>query len=726
MAKDSKDTTLDKKRSELQDQQGKLDPKTEGPAKYKPSKRETAIRRQVYDRFYLLQGDPRRREAEAWWEIADKEFGLVTEEIDQDNWHSNLQLPDAFAAIQTQSQETIDRKSRPHLLATEESDEPIAEFGNAVLAHNMNTTGYDYQAFLSKLAASYRGTAFRMDYWRTDTRIVKDPTGVDDDGNITWEDKEIVDFDDDYTEWVPNEYIFVDEKADHIDKAIDFVRREIINIDEFHRVYGNKANFKNTEFVIAGGDNGWNGTVFKLPQDIEAQDVEVLHYYNRSIDAYWVVANNITCCDSPLISKHKELPLAVDYQYRIPGQFWGVGIPQVLHHLSEERRTIRNLSIDRQKIIIAGAFLHNNAYDIDDEDTELEPGRFISVDTNGQPLSQAVMQVQMNDTPAGAYKSEEMLLEDIRRASGIDDRISVSNSATTDTQAAIVKESTLKRINLISVANEMDTVVRIGRLKWSNIQFFYGVPRMDKVVKENDEASEKTYRTISVEGKKFAVKKEDGKTKLEVEDIKGSSALNLKPAFNRYLDKEYAVSVDSSIFTPISKAIDQTKKTEMFSLAMSQPETKALLDLNNALGDVLKTNDINPEIWLKNPESKEDMMMLAESENMVMAAGQPLSGTENATTEHTLVHLMFTKTKEFEALPAETQTIIMDHILQEHDKNPMTGSAADLMGGAMNGGPGAPGGDMSGQADPFGLSPQTGVPQPQVADVQATNFAAPE
>ena len=725
MAKDSKDTTLDKKRSELQDQQGKLDPKTEGAAKYKPTKRETAIRRQVYDRFYLLQGDPRRMEAEKWWEIADKEFGLVTNEIDPDNWHSNLQLPDAFAAIQTQSQETIDRKSRPHLLATEESDEPIAEFGNAVLAHNMNTTGYDYQAFLSKLAASYRGTAFRMDYWRTDTRIVKDPTGVDDDGNITWEDKEIVDFDDDYTEWVPNEYIFVDEKADHIDKAIDFVRREIINIDEFHRVYGNKANFKNTEFVIAGGDNGWNGTVFKLPQDIEAQDVEVLHYYNRSIDAYWVVANNINVCDSPLISKHKELPLAVDYQYRIPGQFWGVGIPQVLHHLSEERRTIRNLSIDRQKIIIAGAFLHNNAYDIDDEDTELEPGRFISVDTNGQPLSQAVMQVQMNDTPAGAYKSEEMLLEDIRRASGIDDRISVSNSATTATQAAIVKESTLKRINLISVSNEMDTVIRIGRLKWSNIQFFYGVPRMDKVVKDNEDSTEKTYRTISVEGKKFAIKKEDGKTELEMEDIKGSSALNLKPEFNRYLDKEYAVSVDSSIFTPISKAIDQTKKTEMFSLAMSQPETKALLDLNNALGDVLKTNDINPEVWLKTPDSKEDMMMLAENENMVMAAGQPLSGTENATAEHTLVHLMFSKTKEFEELPQETQTIIMDHILQEHDNNPMTGSAADLMGGAA-GGAGAPGGDMSGQADPFGLSPQTNVPQAQVADVQPTNFAAPE
>jgi hypothetical protein len=271
----------------------------------------------------------------------------------------------------------------------------------------------------------------------------------------------------------------------------------------------------------------------------------------------------------------------------------------------------------------------------------------------------------------------------------------------------------------------MDTVVRIGRLKWSNIQFFYGVPRMDKIVKDNEESTEKVYRTISVDGKKFAIKKDDGKTKLEVEDIKGSSALNLKPEFNRYLDKSYNVTVDSDIFTPISKAIDQTKKTEMFSLAMANPATMSLLDLNSALADVLKTNDIDPEKWLKTTVNKHDMMMLAESENMVMSAGQPLSGTEGATEEHTLIHLMFAKTAEFQELLPEVQQIILDHVLQEHDANPATGSAADLLG-AGGGMPGMEGNPMAGQAAPFGMSPQTTEPQAQVADLQPTNFANPE
>jgi hypothetical protein len=657
--------------------------------------------------------------------LADKEFGLITEEADPQDWHSRLQLPDSFSAIQTQAQETIERKSRPILLSTEDSDEPIAEFGNAVLSHNMNETGYDYQTFLSKLNASSRGTSFRMDYWRTEKRVVKDPVGMNEDGSIKYEDKELIDFDDDYTEWVPNEYIYVDEKAKHIDEAIDMFRREIINIDEFYRRYLNRPGFFDVKYVLAGVEAANNGTVFKLPEDINNEDVEVLHYYNRSIDAYWVVANNVTICDSPLPSKHKELPLVVDYQYRIPGQFWGVGIPKVLFHLSEERKTLRNLNIDRQKIIVSGAFLHNSAFDLDDEDTNLEPGRFISVDTNGQPLSNAVEQVNMGDVPSSYFRTEEILLEDIRRASGIDDRVVVSDSATTATQAAIVKESTLKRINLISLANEMDSVVRVGRLKWSNIQFFYGVPRMEKVVKDNKTVEEKVYRTVNVEGKKFSIKTKNGKNQLCMDDVKGYSALTLKSEFNRYLDKSYNITVGSDIYIPPSKAIDQTKKQELFSLMMSNPATMALLDLPASSADLLKVNNIDADVWLKTTDSKHDMMMLAESENLVMAAGQPLGGTEDATEDHTLVHLMYTKSAEFSALPPEIQTIIMDHILQEHDANPATGSAAELMGGAMGGEGAVPGMGVPSPAD-LSLVANTNQPQAQVADLQATNFANPE
>lgn len=724
----------------LKDQEGGLDPQTlDSGVDYHPNKQRRAIRRQTYQRWYWMRDNPLRLEAEKDWEMADKEYNMYTPDPDPDDWQSDLHLPDAFSAIRTEAQETIERKSRPSLKATDESDEPIEEFANTTMNFNMANTGYDYQYHLAKLAASIRGTAFLLDYWRTDKRVVQYPTSIDPKtGEIKYEAKEIIDFDDDYTEWVPNEFIQVDEKAKHIDEAVDMFRREILNIDEFHRIYDNKPGFYDTKFVYAGGDRS-NRSFFKYPQDITNDDVEILHYFNRSTDSYWCVANNVAIYDGPLPTKHKELPLGVLYQYRIPGRFWGMGIPKVIHHLSEERRSIRNLNMDRQKIIVGGAFIHNNAFEIDDDDEVLYPGKWINVDTNGQPAAAAVQQLQMSDVPGSYFRTEEILLEDMRRAHGIDDRIADASAGGTATEAAILKESSLKGINLISIAAEMDTVIRIGRLKWSNIQFNYGVPRMESIGDSDDDREKKVYRTMDIQGKKFAVVDDgNGGKRLKMEDIQGSSALSLKPEYAKYLEGNFRISVDADVFTPISKAIEQTKKTEMFTVMIGNPATMALMDINGALSDVLKVNNIKPDVWLKNPYGdKRDMMMLADAENHVMAAGQPLAATPDATEDHTLVHLMFTKSDEFKSLSHTIQQIIMDHILQEHDNNPATGSSADLMNayglnqnpqqtGANAGAVANAGGPVAPALPPPSIQAHTPQPQAQVADLQPTNFATPE
>lgn len=725
--------SLDKQITERQNQEGGLDPKPYDNTKYSPSKRLRRVRRRVYERFYAMRDDPLRQAAEQDWARADDEYQMPEIEVDEDDWQSHLQLPDAFAAIQAQSQEDIERKARPHLTATEETDEPIQDFANAVLTYNMNNTGFDYQYFLAKLAAAIRGTSFLMTYWRHEERVVKDIVDVNEDGSLKYKDKKRVDYDDSYTEWVPNEFIYVDEKAKADEEMIDMVRREILHIEVFHTKYGDKPGFYDTEYVVAGGDTGTR-SLFQMPRDMTGQDVEVLHYYNRDIDAYWCVANNVTIYDDPLPSRHKELPISTRYQYRVPGRFWGMGIPKVIYHLTQERSSLRNLNMDRQKIIVGGAFLHNSAFDIDDEDETIYPGRIISVDTGGASIQEAMKQVDMGDVPASYFKTEEILLEDIRRGHGIDDRIQGVNVGGTATEAAILKESALKRVNLINITAEMDCIIRIGKLKWSDIQTYYGLPRMEQIVNpDGDEAGEdeeKVYRTITADGKKFSIEKEDGKPQLKMEDIKGGSALQLKPEYAQYMNKNFDISTDADIYTPISKAIEQTKKTEMFSLLLSNPATMALMDLNGAAADVLKTNNIKPDTWLKTDSNVNDMRMLAEAENHVMIAGQPLAGTENATEEHTLIHLLFTKSPEYLQASPMHQQLVQDHIFQEHDNNPATGKIGDLLGAYGLGGqapaPGSPGAPP-GMNTPFQTQPGgSAPPQAQTADLQPTNFANPE
>lgn len=691
--------------------------------KYRPTKRERLVRRKVYERYYNMRDDSARQEAEADWEIADKEYRMYISDFDtgdSDNWKAKLTLPDAFAAIQVQMQETIDRKSRPALKKTEESDEPIEEFANSVLTYNMDNTKFDYEYYRAKLAAAIRGTAFLWEFWRLDKRTVKDPSSVDGDGNIQYEEREIIDCDDSYTEWVPNEYIFWDEKALHTDDMVDCIRREIINIEEFHRIYDNKPGFKDAKYVTRGGDTS-NKSFFKMPRDINEEDVEVLHYYNKSTDSYWIVANNVTIGDGPIPYKHKMLPLSTVIHTTVPGRFCGMGIPKIIHSLTEERTTLRRMNIDRNKLILNKPFLHNNNFDMDDEDTTLFPGRIIDVDTNGLPIDQAMKEVSMAETSGSYYRLEEIIQEDIRRGTGIDDRIQGVQVGSTATEAAILKESSLKRVNMVSAIAEMDTIKRIGLLKWSNIQFFYPVPRIERITEDNKEREKKVYRNITTEGKKFQIVKDDNGPTLKMDEARGVSGFQLKENLSKYLNKNYDITIDSSVYVPTSKAIQQSKVTEALSLLAGQPAFIGQLDPTKTVNRMLQLIDESPKNWMRgegvNPN---DMMMLAESENTVMAAGQPLAGTDGATQEHTMIHLMYTKSVEFQALPEVIQQLFMDHILQEYDNNPQTGDAASLMQNAGLGGQ-APGAET--MINPMGMAADVaGQPQVQTADLQPTNL----
>lgn len=742
---------------------------------YAPNKKEREVRRQVYIRYYQMRDNDWRNEAEREWEMADKEYQLWTtldnEFItttqqqgqtfstvststaipDADDTRSRLKLPDSFAAIQSHMQETVGRKSRPVLVGTESSDEPIEEFANSVMNFSMNNTGFDYQWYMSGIAAAIRGTSVLYDYYRVDKRWVKDVDDVDKDGNLTYTERQITDFDDDMTEWLPNEFCYFDEKARHIDVAIDAVRREILNIREFQRIYGMKKDFINVEYVMRGGETTTR-SFFKLPKDITGNDVEVLHYYNRALDSYWVTANNIVIHYGPLQTKHKEIPFAVRYYYQVPGRFWGMGIPRIIHMLAEERTSIRNLNMDRQNLQINKMFIHNNMFDLDEEDLISRPHGLISVDTNGLPLNQAIMPLEYGDVPASYFKTDQIMIEDISRAVGID-LTKEEQPSSTATEAALSQENYLKRIVMIAAVNEMDTIVRLGKLKWSNIQFFYPLGRMDTIHEDNEERQEQVFKTITSHGRKFRIQSENGVPTLKMEDITGASSFILNKKMAKYLEGNFDISVDATQFTPTSRVVQQTKVTELFSLLLSNPATMGIMDIGKAVARVLSLNDEKPKDWLAGfNQDPGSTMLAAETENRVMAGGQPLGPTPGATEEHTLVHIMFTQTVEYQQLvqqKPEVKQIFANHIMGEHEANPATGSADQALSANGLGGNATPPGNPQAAAQgaesnanplqvgqlPFapalGLSSNVQSrlkeqPQAQVSDIQATNFSKPQ
>lgn len=706
--------------------------------KFRPNKRERAVRRRVYERWVQMRDDDQRKSAEKDWDDGDKEYRMFVPEIDPDDWRSHLELPDAFAAIQTHMQETIERRSRPALRGVEESDDARELFANAIMNWNMTRTGFDMQYFYAKLCAAIRGTAFLKDYYRVEQRKIRDMTDVGEDGLPTYNDQLVTDFDDDYTEWVDNQWVFVDPAAKSVDEAADCFQREILPIDKFHFKYDDKPGYENTKFVHPGGDIG-RTTFFKTPQDMQKNEVEVLHYWNRDTDEELTVANNIPIRDLPLQTKHKELPFAVLYHYRVPGRFWGVGVPKVVKYLSEERKAIRRLNLDRQKLHLNKMFLVNNAFDLDEEELESRPHGLIGVETNGLPLNNVIQPIEYGDVPSSYFRTEEILLEDIRRAHGIDDRIQGVNMGGTATEAAILKESSLKRVNMISTLAEMDTIVRIGRLKWSNIQFFYKAPRFEKIYLEGNEPGERVDRTISVDNMIFSLEKAQGTSKYELraDEAEGRSVFKIDKKMARFMDGDYDIEMDSAVQPLISRAIKQAKTTELLTTVLANPTMAGELDPRKGLKRYLEINDEAPKDWMRDPNTKDSMVDLAYLENEVMKQGTPLQGTENAIEEHTLVHIQYTSTTEFEQLPPATQQIFQNHILEEHDNNPKTGASAELLqgfglnpdqtGGQMPPTMGLPGPQNAVEGQPAPNIQPTVAGQLQTADLQpANNNPAPQ
>lgn len=688
---------------------------------YNPGKREREIRRIIWLRLYAMQLDPLRKWAENDWVAADQSFRMWVPDGAPDDWRADLRLPDAFAAVQAQMQETIDRKSRPSLARVTDSDKGLEAYANAIMRYSMDRTGFDFQWYLAKLAAAARGTSFIWDYWRTDKRLIHDPISVSADGTIEYQDKEITDFDDDYSQYVENEYVFIDPAAHHMEDAIDAIVRQVMHIDEFRRIYHFKSDFINIDMVKAGGDTSSKG-FFRQQKDMTTYDVEVLHYYNRANDQYWAMANNVVIRTGSIPNKHKEIPLVAVYQYQVPGRFWGMGIPKIIWQLTEERRSIRNLALDRQKMQINKMFLVSDLVDIDEEEAVVRPHGFVKVNTNGLGLNQIIQPIEYGDVPPSYQAAEQMLLDDIRRAHGIDDRLEDVPSGGTATQAAILKETAIKRINMISELQEMDSLIRLGRIKWSNIQFFYTVPRLEKIFSGSSSHDKKIYRNIKTKGQEFTVQTDKtGEKSLLVNEIEGSSSFELNPTMARFLDGDYDIMVDADAFATahVSKAIQQSKISEMLGVITNQPAWVSVLDPQKSMERYLEVMQESPQNWMKGGgRSKGEWMQLADWENQVLAAGQPLMPTQDATIDHTLEHIRFKDTAQYKALPLQLKRLHQLHIMGEDKNNPMTNGGTGQMNPSFGAPPQAPPvsplgvpGASGGPQGPAGLPQQ--VPQPQ-------------
>ncbi len=655
---------------------------------YKPAgKEDRAARKRIYDRYTAMRDHPLRKEAERRWDLGDKMHRMWSPERDPDDWRADIVLPDGFAAIQTHMQETITLRPRPTLEGVEGSDETLHYYVNHIYQYAMDKTDFDSETYKARNTSAIRGDAYTIEEYRYEKRKIKDPISVED-GVITYKEREVIDYDDVYTRWIDNFSVFMDETVDDSKYAKDCVVREVIDYDTFKKSYTEKPGFNNIEHVVSASNVPKNAGFFKLAEDMAGEDVEILHYSNRLTDSYDVLANNVVIRTGPLPSRHKELPVDKWTFYPIPGQQYGMGIPQIIYTLVEERRTGRNMASDRNKMGINKMFFVNDLFDIEEEDLTPRPHGLIKVNTNGLPINQAIVPLEYGDVPGSSLRFDDALLMEERRAHGLDDR-PAQTAGGTATESAIISEAAQKRINLINTLQNWNTLSSIGKKKWSNIQFFYPAGRMEEIMEDNEVKKKKVYKTIKADGREFKVVGDPDRgeeIKLIHGPYDGSTRIKLDPTFARFMEGNYDVVVDTGSNIAESRAVKFGRITEMLSALSSNPLFARYIEGEKTVRRLWILANEDPKDWMPGDGMTEaDLQSLALLENdLIMSMAQTnkvfqLPGTPGATEAHTLVHLSFVESEDFKALPQPIQDVMTNHIAMEHDQNPNTNSMADKL-----------------------------------------------
>lgn len=661
---------------------------------YQPEGTQKEMLERVYKRYNAMRDSPDRKAAEQEWEKGRKQWEALRSERSDDEWQSNHVVPLTPAVVESALAEVIDQSPRPLILPRGSEDVPRAMVMSHIFNYTWDISDSDLEEEDVIHDAMVEGTGIGQEYYYADLRKIK--TKLKKGSKTDWEEEDMLDYNDCYLECVKNDDFFVDENARGFRgpyAARDCIRRYIMNIDDFKQFFKGPTwdPFGNAKHVIPGGDTNYYEW-YKPPQGVDhSKMVEVLWYWSEKPDDWLcIVANDVVVVMGPNPYRHKKLPFARAVDVKRTHKFYGKGKAALLESIQDELNVLRRMTIDRNHLDIDKMFIGSNRLGLSEEDLIARPHGFIPSD---DPNS--LKAVEYNDVPRSVELSMKHLEDDSTIVTGINPRAQALPTTGTATEAAILKESTLKRIRLQVRRFEREFLTRIARLRVSNILQYYSQPKLEEIVGEKGtqeyqaqvadlqskglleviEGKEfkKTYKEIRLENKDLVP---DSKGNLQEKSIQGFSFFGLNPEY--FLPKRggYDIKYAAGSTLPISKPLLKQEANELFDrllpLAMQVPGTYD----PKKIGDMIITaNDKNPaDLAADKPATADDSAQrlqmaveLANTENNLMANGKEVPPTAYAPVAHTMIHVQFTKSETFQALDQKDPRvqIFIDHITGE-------------------------------------------------------------
>lgn len=680
---------------------------------YNPSDKTKEHESRVYSQYYTLK--PGRSGYENIWSNARKAWEMERKEKGVDDWQSNIIIPVTTSIVEAILAEMIDLNLRPFIVPVGHEDKQKASIMNHIINYTWERGNGDIAMYDVIKDALTLGTGIAQECYLDDKRTIHQLSKFDPAKGIEeYITKEVSDYNDVILEPVKLDDILVDPKAQGFNgpySARFAYRRYVMHIEEFRRFFNGPVwdALGNAKFVKPGGDTT---TMFQSPADIDnSKDVEVLWYWEKSPDdALIICANGIVVFAGPNPYNHKQLPFARAVDIKRTHQFYGKGEPELLESLQEELTQLRRLRLDQTHLAIFKPFLVSERENIDETELLLHPGG--SVHVNDTELG--IKELGISDPPRSSYMEEDRIKEDVVRVTGVDDRFQSVKKATTATEAAILKEQTLKHIRLKLWLLQRTFLKEVGRLRIANIQQFYSIPRLEKVLGDkNTEKYQETLATLQAAGKLQVVNREPYEKKYRdiqakgeriQKDLKTNTIMSEKTkgftffeATPDMIDGNFDVQYSASPDIPISKPMQQSKLNESLANPIVQLAVQSGYYAVGKLADeLLELADIDVE-EIRNEQQQQSadftkqLIDMAKIENSKMEQGEPVPPTPFSSPGHTEIHMA--KLKSLPEGDKELVQIFTDHIMGELAAQAHRQQAGVNPGGSPTGGPqGAQGG----------------------------------
>lgn len=690
--------------------------KQQTPPIYNPPEDQKNALSWVYQRMISMRDAPDRIKWAKNWDRSRKQWEAMRDERGADDWQSNHVVPLTTAVVETVLSEVIDQSPRPIIMPRGNEDAPKARVMQHIFTYTWDVSDGDSELYNVLKDAFMLGTGIAQEYYWREPRKITNEKG----------DEEMVyDYDDCYMETVRLQEFYVDEKARGFTgphQARDCIRRYVMDYDVFRQYFsGERDPLNAAKYVVPGGttEDGvdWPGD-YKPPQGFDTgKEVEVLWYWSRvPKDCLYIVANGIIIQMGPNPYKHKQLPFARVVDIKVPHSFYGKGEADLLESVNDELNTFRRMTIDRGHLDLDKMFFVSPHLNLADEDLIARPHG--AIPTDDVNVAKAV---EYGDVPRSVELVLKHLEDDSVIGTGINPRSQALPTAGTATEAAILKESTLKRIRLKVKLFEKEFLTVIGRLRVANILQYYSQPKLTKIVGEgrkqqfegemndlkakglieNIEGQDyiKQYRQIRTENVELTT---DARGKPKEKPNMGFHFFDLKPEyFMPVASGGYDIKFEAGSTLPVSKTLMRDEAKDLWDrvsqVALAVPQSYDIVKLTDEL--LIKPFERNPND-LKAEQVQEDntrqamLLDMAEMENKQMSQGQPVESTPYASTGHTQVHIEYTGSDEFKALAAgnpQIAKIFTDHIMGEYFAQQQRQGAVPGQEGEMAGATGAGG-----------------------------------